>query len=94
MTTFDLCMIPVWMWIAGCLSLWIWIISKWLCFEIQDRRDMHDSELQSTQVFPCQRETAGLDTQLGKLRGIGHVRDYRNLQCLNATEDYVPKGDE
>ena len=94
MTTFDLCMIPVWIWIASCLALWIWLMSGWICFEIKDRRDQRDSELQSTRVFPYRRETAGLDTQLAKLRGIGHVRDYRSLQCLNVTEDYIPKGDK
>ena len=88
MTTFELCMIPVWVWLAICFSLWVWIISKWLRFEIQDRRDQRDSELQSTRVFPYQRETAGLDTQLGKLRDIRVDRDYRSLQHLNVTEDY------
>ena len=64
MTTFDLLMNLVWLWLAGCFGLWVWIISKWLRFEIKDRRDQRDSELQSTKVFPCRRETAGLDTQL------------------------------
>ena len=93
MTTFDLCMIPLWLFLASCLGMWIWLITSWICFEINDRMDRQDSELQSTKVFPYQRETAGLDTQLAKLRGIGHVRDYRSLQCLNATEDYVSKGE-
>ena len=84
-------MILVWLWLAGCFSLWVWIISKWLRFEIQDRRDMRDSELQSTQVFPYQRETAGLDTQLRELRGIRNGRDYRSLQRLIGTEDYPTK---
>lgn len=91
MTTFDLCMIPVWLWVASCLAMWIWLMSGWICFEIKDRRDQRDSELQSTQVFPYRRETAGLDTQLRELRGIQHGRDYRSLQCLIGTEDHPTK---
>ena len=91
MTTFDLLMNLVWLWLAGCFGLWVWIISKWLRFEIKDRRDQRDSELQSTKVFPCRRETAGLDTQLGNLRGIRNGRDYRSLQRLVGTEDHPTK---
>ena len=82
MTTFRPVMNPSVAVVRRLPRLWIWIIVRWIRFEIKDRRDQRDSELQSTKVFPYRRETAGLDTQLAKLRGIGHVRDYRSLQCL------------
>ena len=94
MTTFDLLMIPVWFSLAGCIGIWIWIMTDWVRFRIQDRRDRRDTELMATWVMKPVDPPQGLDTQLRNFRNIRKMRDYRSLQDLIVTEtkDYPPKG--
>ena len=94
MTTFDLLMIPVWLFLSGCFGLWIGVMTHCICFQIQDRRDRQDSELISTQIIRFARPLPGLDTQIRKLRGIHNYRDYRALQDLIETKAYTPKGEQ
>jgi hypothetical protein len=92
MTTFDLLMIPVWLWIAGCFGLWLSIMADCIRQVRQEARDRRDPELMSTQVLPYGRETAGLDTQLLVFRRVHKPNDYRCLQDLIATKTFAPKG--
>jgi hypothetical protein len=64
MSYFDIFMLPIWLWLIGCLGLWAWVISVIVWNGMQWSR-------QTREVSWNEQQRPGLETQLAELSEVG-----------------------